>query len=338
MGTQIVNNNLRKKPLVTFAVIAYNAEKFVREAVEGAFAQGYTPLEIILSDDCSADHTFALIKKMAEEYRGKNHIVLNQNEINLGIGGHVNRIMELAKGEYIIIAAGDDISVPERTERIMEVFSSCNRNIRAVFSDCIELDGYGKEQGIVSAKPPERFTELPEMCRHKFRGITGATNAWHRSVFDAFGPMGENIVFEDRVIAFRAALLGEICHIPLPLVRYRRHDTNTVGMFHSASNDAMRKVLECFQDVYLNNARDLETHAVKGDIDHRTMVRCRKIMRRELAKINGYFRFLSGRSPLIIVGLVQVLINGGNPSHAIRRRMYNSVIWKILFSNKEQSI
>ena len=41
-------------PLVTFALFAYNQERYVREAVEGAFAQTYQPLEIILSDDCSS--------------------------------------------------------------------------------------------------------------------------------------------------------------------------------------------------------------------------------------------------------------------------------------------
>ena len=41
------------RPLVTFALFAYNQEKYIREAVEGAFSQTYEPLEIILSDDYS---------------------------------------------------------------------------------------------------------------------------------------------------------------------------------------------------------------------------------------------------------------------------------------------
>ena len=41
------------RPLVTFYVIAYNQSRFVREAVESALAQTYSPLEILLSDDCS---------------------------------------------------------------------------------------------------------------------------------------------------------------------------------------------------------------------------------------------------------------------------------------------
>jgi len=43
----------QEKSLITLALVAYNQERFISEALEGAFAQTYSPLEIILSDDCS---------------------------------------------------------------------------------------------------------------------------------------------------------------------------------------------------------------------------------------------------------------------------------------------
>jgi GT2 family glycosyltransferase len=48
--------------LVSFVVLAYNQQKFVAEAVRGALAQTYHPLEIVISDDCSTDGTFDVIK------------------------------------------------------------------------------------------------------------------------------------------------------------------------------------------------------------------------------------------------------------------------------------
>ena len=56
-----------KKPLVTVALFAYNSEELVGDAVESLLAQTYSPLEIILSDDCSTDGTFEVMRRLAEE-------------------------------------------------------------------------------------------------------------------------------------------------------------------------------------------------------------------------------------------------------------------------------
>ena len=63
------NPSIEERPLVTFALFAYNQERYIREAVEGAFAQTYEPLEIILSDDCSTDRTFEIMQEMVANYR-----------------------------------------------------------------------------------------------------------------------------------------------------------------------------------------------------------------------------------------------------------------------------
>jgi glycosyltransferase involved in cell wall biosynthesis len=64
------SDNANDRPLVTFALFTYNRERYIREAVEGAFSQTYSPLEIILSDDCSSDSTFEIIREMAGAYVG----------------------------------------------------------------------------------------------------------------------------------------------------------------------------------------------------------------------------------------------------------------------------
>src|SRR3954469_13971939 len=110
------------KPLLTFTIAAFNQEAFIREAVEGAFCQTYSPLEIVLSDDCSRDRTFEIMQEMAAGYRGLHRLILNRNPSQLSIGGHVNRVVELSKGELIIGAAGDDVSLPDRTQTAFETW------------------------------------------------------------------------------------------------------------------------------------------------------------------------------------------------------------------------
>ncbi|MCA9494687.1 MAG: glycosyltransferase family 2 protein, partial [Myxococcales bacterium] len=113
---------MEERPLITFFVVAFNQEAFVREAIAGAFAQTWEPLQIVLSDDASKDGTFAIMEEMAAAYDGPHRVVLNRNPTNLGIGEHVNACMALAEGELIVGSAGDDVSLPHRVQRLYEAW------------------------------------------------------------------------------------------------------------------------------------------------------------------------------------------------------------------------
>jgi len=104
-----------ERPLITFLVFTYQHAKFIRETLESAFAQTYSPLEIVVSDDASTDGSWDLIREAAAAYRGPHQIVLNRNERNLGIGAHLNRCFRMCRGEIIVQADGDDVSLPQRS-------------------------------------------------------------------------------------------------------------------------------------------------------------------------------------------------------------------------------
>lgn len=71
--------------LISFFALTYNQEKYIEESLKGLLSQTYSPLEIIISDDCSTDKTFEIIKKVVSDYKGTNKILINRNEKNLGL-------------------------------------------------------------------------------------------------------------------------------------------------------------------------------------------------------------------------------------------------------------
>lgn len=82
-------------------VSGYKQGDAINLAIQSAFNQDYKgPLTIILSDDCSPDpdDTFAIMQKAAAEYKGPHKVVLNRNEKNLGIPGHVQHVLGMAGG------------------------------------------------------------------------------------------------------------------------------------------------------------------------------------------------------------------------------------------------
>lgn len=215
----------KDKPLITFALFAYNQERFIREAVDGAFSQIYEPLEIILSDDCSTDRTFEIMKEMAAAYTGAHNIVLNRNETNLGIRNHVNKVFSLAQGELVVLVAGDDISMPQRAEVISSTYIKSERKARLILSNYQIIDGGGAlMEGDYIPDGPLTYDRFLKGHWHAY----GATMAIHKEIYDFFGPLIPGI-HEDQILAHRALLLGPAEYIDEKLIKCRRHESNVTG-------------------------------------------------------------------------------------------------------------
>ncbi|MCE6967486.1 glycosyltransferase family 2 protein [Cereibacter sphaeroides] len=208
-----------ERPLVTFALFAYNQEKFIREAVEGAFSQTYSPLEIILSDDCSSDRTFEIMEEMAREYRGPHRVVVRQSPKNRRLMGHINDVVALAEGSIIVMAAGDDISLPERTTEHAEIYTRWPVT-HAVCSDYFTMSTPFVPVSNQSEKALRQFTLLRHISNVGGWG-TGATYSYRRECFEWPSLVPEIIENEDRVLPTRAAILGRVAYQKAKLIRYR---------------------------------------------------------------------------------------------------------------------
>lgn len=219
-----------QRPLITFFVCAYTQRDLVHEAIAGAFAQTYSPLEIILSDDCSPDNTFGVMERMAGVYRGPHHIILNRNTRNRGISGHVNIVASRASGEFLVGSAGDDVSRPDRVERLFEKCWANFPDTASVYSGMQEMDGFGQLlKSPAICMTPRHSENIVEAMRRIRVGVPGCTHAFRKDLFGVFGPLPMEVVIEDEALAFRSLMLGGIRHVPESLVDYRRHENNISG-------------------------------------------------------------------------------------------------------------
>ena len=214
-----------KRPLITFAVFTFNQEAYIVDAVRAALAQTYTPLEIIISDDCSTDRTFSLIQEVVATYEGQHNVRLNRNVQNLGIGGHTTKMMmELAQGELIVLAAGDDISVPERVASIYNSWERTGRKAYSILSGYRRMSPEGALEEEVTF-PREEFVKervSDYLKRNRPMYGPGCVQACHRDVFRVFGPITAAPDIEDNTITIRGRFLGEILLMREILVHWRR--------------------------------------------------------------------------------------------------------------------
>jgi glycosyltransferase involved in cell wall biosynthesis len=214
-----LNNN---RPLISFCLFAYNQEKYIREAVEGALNQTYSPLEIIISDDCSTDGTYKIMKEMIAEYNGPHTIILNRNQKNLGLSRHYNYIINNSHGEFIIDSAGDDISNAYRTERIIEEWERNNFKKHILFHSGRKIINSESEY-LNKVYEPKYFDILNDPYQIIKQGgyAFGCTVGYPKSLFDFYGPIHEGVLNEDAVMTLRASLLDGVVLLKELLVDYR---------------------------------------------------------------------------------------------------------------------
>jgi glycosyltransferase involved in cell wall biosynthesis len=221
-----------EKPLISFIVISYNQERFIREAVEGALAQSYSPLEIIIMDDCSTDRSYEIAQQVIAAYKGPHCVSVHRSPQNCGIGKNINRAVELCSGELIVGSAGDDVSLPTRTSVIYEAWEKSGRQATSIFSsytvifeDGVVMGDGGRRCATADNLPVQELTgSLSGFLTNKTPAVNGCTHAWSRALTDYFGPLNSDL--EDLVLSFRTLAIGKMLYVDVPLVKYRRHGTN----------------------------------------------------------------------------------------------------------------
>ncbi|MCA9492741.1 MAG: hypothetical protein KC621_22565, partial [Myxococcales bacterium] len=149
------------------------------------------------------------------------------------IGEHVNACMALAEGELIVGSAGDDVSLPHRVQRLYEAWLASGKTAFSMDSLYELVDENGVAVGTPTPAPLAEGDQLAAFSKTLTACVVGACHAWHRSVFDRFGPLPA-ITLEDVALPPRSMLLGRVIRVPEVLVRYRTHSQS---VWNSWRND-----------------------------------------------------------------------------------------------------
>ena len=190
-------------PCVSMLLIAYEQQASIGRAVRSALAQTYSPLEIVISDDASSDATFAAIEAAVADYAGPHRVVLNRNPKNLGIGAHLSHLVGLSSGELLVVAAGDDVSLPQRCEVVVQAWLAHGRRPDLIASALLDMDDSGGLHAAIVPSELQRYRTVADWLAHP-PFVVGAAQAWTRRLFERFGPLPAGVVAEDLIMVFRA--------------------------------------------------------------------------------------------------------------------------------------
>ena len=130
---------------VSVLVVTYNHEKYIVEAINSVLQQKTTfPFEILVSDDCSTDHTQEIIRN---NYSGKVKMILRKRNVGATKNGYC--LMRKARGRYLIVLEGDDYWVDTMKLQQMYEYMEDHTECSAVSQMLDMRDDYGKRYGLI---------------------------------------------------------------------------------------------------------------------------------------------------------------------------------------------
>jgi len=218
-----------KNPAISVIMPVYNAQRYLKEAIESVLKQTFEDFEFLIVDDGSTDASEKIVRSFDDP-----RIVYVKNERNLGIAKSLYRGVELARGEYIARMDADDICMPQRLERQLKYFATYPET-DLLFTEIEFVDFQGEECG---EWPVDRACSTHEeivSVLPRQNCLAHPTLMVRRSLLQKHPYDSRAFASEDYNLWLRLAAEGyRFAKIPEPLLKYRIHSTSLT--FESGRN------------------------------------------------------------------------------------------------------
>jgi glycosyltransferase involved in cell wall biosynthesis len=113
------------KPLISVVIIFLNpGDAFFNEAIASVFSQTYSNWELLFVDDGSTDISTAIAQQYVQQYPDRVHYLEHEGHQNRGMSASRNLGIQHAKGEYITLLDADDIWLPEKLARQVDILET----------------------------------------------------------------------------------------------------------------------------------------------------------------------------------------------------------------------
>lgn len=198
--------------LVSVIMPAYNAEKYIRQAIDSVRVQTYSDWELVIVDDKSSDHTISIVKEYCRE---DPRIKLLCNSQNQGVSHTRKKGVEAAAGEWIAFLDSDDAWQPEKLEK--QIALQKQNNAKLIFTGSAFMDSEGK--------PLEWVLHVPEKIQYrqllKQNLISNSSVLIEKKAYEECAVLADDM-HEDFACWLRFLRKGNIAYgVDEPLLLYR---------------------------------------------------------------------------------------------------------------------
>lgn len=133
---------------VTIGMPVYNAERYIRRAVESVLSQTFGSIELLICDDCGTDTSIDIIREYQSHHQRGGSIRIVRQPVNKGVGEGRNLLIDSACGHYIYFMDADDTIAPDAIEKLYA--QAAEHGAEAVYGSHVRVEELG---GQVKSRP-----------------------------------------------------------------------------------------------------------------------------------------------------------------------------------------
>lgn len=200
-------------PLITVLMPAYNAEKYIGEAIGSVLNQVFTDFELLIVNDGSTDRT----KQIIESFTDPRIRLINQT--NQGIAAALNIGLLNAKAGLIARFDADDICLPERLG-LQYDFMMNNREYIIVGSNAEYIDMH--DEFVFTGRMSAYSDEAIRRSIYSYCPLIHSTTMFSKEAVLKAGSYNIHAhAFEDHLLWLKLLNHGKACNLPEILVKVR---------------------------------------------------------------------------------------------------------------------
>lgn len=221
---------------VDVAMITYNQEAYIAQAIESVLAQTTTfPVRMVIGEDCSTDNTRAIIQQYAQRYPERFLLLLP--DTNQGVMKNLRQVLEACDAPYVAILEGDDYWVDSQKLQLqvehMENNSECTlcvHDANFLINESIE-SSFGEKYNNVLRRENFVFSQENIILNGWF--IPTASIVYKNSKF-SIPDWIEGVYSGDYAIQLLATQRGNAYFINKIMSVYRLHDKGITRMKYTS--------------------------------------------------------------------------------------------------------
>lgn len=223
--------------MIEILLATYQGEKFLAEQLDSIIGQTFKDWILLIHDDGSSDGTIDLVKKYMVKYPSKIKLI-EDGVVKKNSKENFQHLLFKSQSNYIAFCDQDDIwndnKLATGMKEILKLEKIYSINHPIIFCSDTEIVDYELKTISISGwkysrLSPKIIDSAKSLAVRNY--LTGCTMIVNRAAIDVSTPIPNEAIIHDWWIGLCVLKTkGSIIHSKIPLVKYRQHNSNVMGI------------------------------------------------------------------------------------------------------------